>query len=831
VRDLPQYQGELRTLLEPLSDVTLREFARQVAREEETRSLGLAGVDWDAVLAELVGALECRAGEKNRNTTIDIAAQRGAALVAGNDFREARRVLEDVLALAEGGHERLGWILTSLAQLEFAEEHWIRSGVWLARAERELIEGRVISLLDFETWLHSLQGDYWVQIGMPELATRWVERLWSESAQSTDPAQQWKAFEVYVNLLLVSNDYRGVRALERALADNGWLAAWGPQDQDRARMRFALAGVEQGVSDERENAAARAALEEVLAAGRLPDAERTWTLVHLGLAALDGGDVDRAASAAAELREVLAELETLDVTRPENTVAPRLIALEGLVALARHARGSAAPGELMRCLEAAGQAWVSLRAGWADVPTRDGGIGYLFLSQRQILIEALIGLELAVLGEEQGALAALQWLVEAQQESTLARRLAAPAATFAETRACLLDGRTGLVAWIPLRGRSFALAADGQRARAFVLPAVDVLEARARDASDALKSALESDHEAAHSGLGVGLEAAALAFLPEALAQWIEPLDGLYLMGLDDAGYVPFEMLPEPREGSQGARRDLARLPSLPVGLVLRERSERDASAGARAVACIADRTDAERARAHGVEDLRLGSSDAGEFLDALGTEDNVRLRGGEATWGALVRALDADADVLHVVAHGIRRVHERPPGILLAGADESAEVFAEQVESLRGPRLVLLSVCGAARSRLRRGDGGRSDLAAAFFVAGSAAVAASPSDLDLGPTLRTGALVHGELARGATLASALREARRAVSEPEQRLGRDWIAAHALTAAGEGLRARLVSSPRAAPPGVGERGRWWTLAIAAGGVAALAIAVRRRRAA
>jgi hypothetical protein len=787
--DLPQYHGELAQIVGGLDDATLREFAHAVRREEEQRRLDLSADQWDAVLARLVTELERRPAL--RDTSVDLAWHRGAALVAENRFGQAREVLERVVERAGDGHERLGWIHTSMAQLEFAEEHWIDSRQWLERAERELRLERACFPDALRTWLDSMQAEYWVQIGMPELARDWIERSWSSAQDEKDPLAQWTAFDVYLNYLLVANDYTGLADLERALTDSGWLKAWNHSERDRASMRFALGLVEQGVSSAEPNRLARERLEVVLSAGRVPRRERAWALVALGLASLDGGDVDRAASAAAELRTVLGELGTLDLARPENTVAPRLIALEGLVALARHARGSIEPAELLARLEDASRAWSSLRAGWANAPTRDGGIGYLFLSQRQILVEALIGLQRAVLGEERGALAAFQWLTEAQRESTLARRLGVSRAEFDALRVELLDERTALLAWIPLRGRSYALAAHSRGARMFELAGVDRLEACARDLAGAVQAALSEDDPAARARLSSGLEAARDAFLPPALEAWLEPFELLYLMGLDDVGFVPFEMLPAADASTQGARRAVSRLPSLPLAPVLTQRAAGDDSSGSRVLTMLADHPDPRRARAHGVEDLRPAAGLVRDFVQALEVDERLELRGKDASWSELERALDSSFDLLHVVAHGIQRVHERPPGILLAEDSERTEVFAEEIETLRSPRLVLLSVCGAARSRLRRGDSARSDLGAAFLLAGAAATASSFSDLDLGPTLRVDARVHEELSRGATLAEALRTTRLELCGASTRLGRDWIAAHVLQVGGAGLSARL----------------------------------------
>jgi hypothetical protein len=775
LEDLGRLGPQLAAVAADLDDAQLAQFAGAVAYEEAYRTLGLGDVDWDGALTALREAAATRPALAE--TAVELAWQQGASRIGRGDYAGARTLLEEARTAAAAGG-RLGWIESSLSQVASSQERWLEALEHLDRADAE--RERVRDPAAFEPWVEGLRAELWLLIGMPELAAEWVERRFAQGLRSTDPHERWSAFDLRQRWLLSEDDYAGLRELERTVQEQGWLAGWDADHRRAAERRLAAALAEEGQHSPSANAAARARLAALLADPELSAVDRTWGTVAAVLAELDAGHLELARG---RLQALGAHLGPIPAKAEAFAADPRrvqYVALEGLVALAAADRGAAEPDELTAALARVQLAWSGLRAGWSNVPTRAGGIGYLLLGRRQVLIEALLGLQVAVLGPEAGAVQALDWLLEAEAQSTLVKRLRAPAADFEAVRTRLLGERRGLVAWVPLRGRSFVLAADARRARVFELPPGIALEHGARDLIAALDGAIRAPSAITAADLERTLAEARERFLPLDLQRFLEPWDSLYAVGLDDAGFVPLELLRAGPQQTFGSRFAVARLPSLTVGLGLLERPRPSSD---RALLLLADDVDPQLAAARGLGPLSLSAGLVNQLVTSFGPRTGLR-RGSEARLAVLGEGGPDRPELVHVVAHGLQRRSERPPGIQFAAdGDGDGAAFAEELERLTVPSTVLLSVCRASRSHLRRGDGGRCDLAAALFVGGATAVGASATDLDLEPTLRAAAQVQRALAAGVPLAEALRRTR-AAAEP---LGREWLAAHAMQASGLAL--------------------------------------------
>jgi CHAT domain-containing protein len=137
-------------------------------------------------------------------------------------------------------------------------------------------------------------------------------------------------------------------------------------------------------------------------------------------------------------------------------------------------------------------------------------------------------------------------------------------------------------------------------------------------------------------------------------------------------------------------------------------------------------------------------------------------LVGSAATPARLGTTPEENVSLVYVLAHGTPDVsRERPGGLQMARSSKSNGIVrAEDIEALRSAQLVFLTACEVGRAPMRRGDGGRSDLAAAFLYAGASTVVLPTCDLDLDATLRVVPGVLRELSAGAQTAEALRSVR-----------------------------------------------------------------------
>lgn len=805
-----------------LSDAELAQFAREVAYEEAYRQLDLPGVDWEAVQAVLVAALAERPDLGAE--WVEASWTQATSLNAAGKWAEAEVVLREALGHPRSAGPYLGWIHSSLAQSLQSQERWREAleHLDLADLERERAAGPD----SFGPWLDGTKADVWSQIGMPDLAHPLARARWERERDDPDENARWGAFECWVRCLTAADDYAALSELERELRENGWLERLDPARRARAEHRFAYVLVERGQFQPAANAEARRRLRELLEGGRLGQREERWALASLIQADLDADDVIAAREGARRLGEWLGGPDAPETERDHRTDRVTLAALEGLLAASEYDRGERVEG-LESALEHVRAAWMDVRRGWANLPTRDGGIGYLFHSRRQILVEALLALELRIHGPRDGAFRALDWLIEAQSESTLARRLGAAATTGLAAARTLLPSGRGMIVWIPARGRSFAVAVDATRGLLVELGPVAHLEARAGELARAAAAAVRAGDEVWPGEFEQAIAAATDAFLPEHLLEFAAPWSELYIGGLDDVGNLPFELLTD-SGGSQGTARAVSRIPSLPALLALRDRrsGEHAEAVVPTVLLAVADSPRPDAAASFRVAALDVPDDLVKELRRGWARGALREATGTSATPDALASMLDDSCAFAHLVAHGIRRTHERPHGILLAGSESSSgAVFAEDLEAWRSPPLVLLSVCSPANSELRRGDSSRSDAVAALFVAGAASVAAAGLDLDLGPTLRVGSRVQGELQSGASLAAALRAVRSHFAGAGVPRNREWLAAHLLQVSGDGFDVRLPANAVRRPT------RMWGAAsfLAAGLALAVGWLVRRAR--
>jgi CHAT domain-containing protein len=143
------------------------------------------------------------------------------------------------------------------------------------------------------------------------------------------------------------------------------------------------------------------------------------------------------------------------------------------------------------------------------------------------------------------------------------------------------------------------------------------------------------------------------------------------------------------------------------------------------------------------------------------------------------VRALAGRAKVLQFVVHGVwDDDRERAAGLVLApshggqsesgGSPDNGILWGEEVEDLAVPPIVVLAACRGGLGPRRAGDVGLLGLGVDFFRAGAESVVLSEDEVALAPTMELMAHVHRGLAGGASIAVALRDARRALAGTER---------------------------------------------------------------
>jgi hypothetical protein len=360
---------------------------------------------------------------------------------------------------------------------------------------------------------------------------------------------------------------------------------------------------------------------------------------------------------------------------------------------------------------------------------------------------------------------ALSRLLSAGATGTLARKLAAPAASLSEVRAGLIGTAKdrAILVYFPAPDRTHLFVVDHDSTEHFPLAAADYIEAARyeaertlrRPAKGSARDRLVREREAALAELCRQL-------LPQEVLVRLKERTRWTIVGEDLLGPVPFEAL-APDGAYLGTTHAIVHLPSLPIGLRLAVRARREvrtsAGAGVAAVVLLSPPLGSDRS---------LTDAQIGEMLGAYPSKTK-EIAGGPAAGLATLRRASPVVRVAQVFAHGhYDESRERPAGMLLAPPEgqESSFVGSEEVELLDAPPLVVLTVCGAARAPKRRGDAGAADLAGAFLSAGDRArcVVQSAYDLDVDSARELSIHFHAALVGGDSPAEALRKARAALA-------------------------------------------------------------------
>ncbi|HVS19421.1 MAG TPA: CHAT domain-containing protein, partial [Planctomycetota bacterium] len=717
---------------------------------------------WSAALSE-IGALSgfrrhaMALGTQSYAAQVDYAV--GVSLLQQSNYGTFDELLAGALEAYTARDLGRARLLTLVADGNRARERWqiSRSALLESRAILDELSGPEEdpnrSLVECEWSIVAARVD--VHLGRPERAAGHIEEARERVAGFLERASpDWLPFAQGLASQIASErrDLLLLMCLERAAIDEleSELTS-GEEPTASARLQLGIAHAYLEIDDPDHPPRARELLSRAAEDTQLDAAARI-------LARQLAAELDLAQGRLEGARERLrATASALGELRDVTHLRVRQVVLESMLARASGANRE----DLLACREALEQADALVRESWSRTPLDRDGVGFLQHSQRSETYAERLRLERS-LGEPELALAAV---VRAQALGSLGRRLEVAVPSLDEVREALV-GDGGLAVYVP----------SGFGVELVLLDAAG-LEQHTLESERVLMRRLEDWRAAGLSGAPFRAELAALgtALLPEPARARISGWSHVYLVGAEFLPAAPFERLPW-GDASLGARIALARLPSIPVGVHLARRPRALGPARGESLRLVAaPRTaHAVRARWPYVEDFELSEADVALLLAPF-PGSRPRLADA-ATKGALAAP---DAELLHVICHGVLDDERTPPAVLLlspAAPGDDGLVDAAAIESLRVPGMVLLSACGTARSRARRGEDSSVHLGGAFLGAGARAVLVAQQDVELRSALMVAREVHESLARGLGLAAALQRAHAAWLETESGPFPDFVA-------------------------------------------------------
>jgi tetratricopeptide (TPR) repeat protein len=589
-----------------------------------------------------------------------------------------------------------------------------------------------------------------LDLGLLDRCAAAVAAAEAEAARSNDPNVVAEIRLLAIDRAMMADDYE--QALE--LAQRADLA--GPDSPWQPLLLLA-----QGIAH-----AELARQEAVVGKARSADAEGALRCIGAALEArLAPGERLKAELALADLLVTLGELEAaeqhlgraralVDAMGPGAATQEVLLAVHGW----RLARAGGAQGdERERRGQELRAAFAGLLQQWGRTPQREGGIGFLHLGWRQLVVSEVINMELALAGEE----AAFARLLEAQTLGTAARARAASVPALAELGAELLAPGRGLVVLLPARDRSHLFVLDeqpqedGRPPRIVVthhpLPSRDQLVKLAGRVGTALRDTQQA------------LDPGALARLSEALLLQararIAPWREACVVGFELVGNLPFGVLLDETGRMYGQRLALCTLPSVPRALEEARARGAPPAASTDLVLIAAPDPPAELPK--------LRSFPFGAKEQELLTKPFARSRslvGPDATRTKVLaeRELLSGARVVHFFTHGIDETARELGAALVLAPESGGEhlLRADDVRALELQGLVILSACGSGRGPPRVGDDQLVHLGGAFLDAGARCVVLSRFPVTSGATLALMERMHARIAAGDSPAEALRKAR-----------------------------------------------------------------------
>lgn len=600
--------------------------------------------------------------------------------------------------------------------------------------------------------LHGVRAELDYQNGLLEKAAAELAAEWKLAEDSKDPQARTNALLRQAEYRIATGQWR--RAKETATQ---LLEVDGNEIITKAATQ-AIAAVISGFADYvaaltnpeagKALAQTKTTLRRALADPHLPVAWRPLVSIKLFKTALEAGDL----AEAARQRDAFEALA--DERHPKYALWAALSA--------RMAREEKAPKEALREHQARLDSILEgMLANWRAIASREGGLGFLHLTERRIPLEELIELWLCSENEAEGIEGALDAVLRVQALNSIALARGAGGCDTAAVREQLVRKGHGVAVYVRGARETFLFLLDSEGTDVFRLGAPESLVGSTRDFSRALAldpRDVRKDPEATNRLRKLGATAADL-LLPEenGIRARVLGWSSATIVGTEQLHRVPIGALPMDDE-LLGERLPITEVASLPLALALLPREAEEAGPPLRMslVACVS--TEAEEAQEKEIEAAEFPEEAVRRLLDTYGEEHTDALVDDEATLAA-VRNLDlAGSDVTHILAHHLRDLRvELGAGLAL----HDAALWHDELRQLEVGGLVVLSACASGRGAERAGDSPlATTLAGAFLRQGAHTVVQSLAPIELASHLELMLVFHELLESGGSPAQALQEAR-----------------------------------------------------------------------
>ncbi len=646
------------------------------------------------------------------------------------------------------------------ADLARADGHWRESLDLCDDAERALLDqsGPIPTHGLARRQIFGVRVKVFDELGLPDIAWDWLECEREALINADDPVSLFDVAMREAELDL--NSLRGssaVRSLTAALKDPRSFAG-APELRTQLSIELGVAQIESGDATNGETT-----LVGALAKEGLDDSVRLMAEMALAESALSRRAFDIADEHIQKSRALL-EHETLagNESNPPPRQAALLAAYAAQLALDR---GVSDPKVLHERLDALEHAYDDFLAQWDRTPLRPGGIGFLHLANRRQVLSELIRLALVLDPSEAGRARAFDFVLRAQRQGSIARRLGAPSPSAADVQRALVPKDGGILIFVgaPPRLHVFALDAthlayDEVRDDDKLRGPLETLDEEVRRSPFEMTSKTLDQSLARISHAGSDAATALLkGEVRHAIAAWKSAI----VVGDDLLGDVGFESLELERGEPLGRRLAISYLPSLPLGMAL---AAREVRATDRDFLLFGAPKPGPRDYAH-PSPIEIERPKIERLLAPFAESRRSSEIGERATLAHFFDLELAHTGALELWVHGLyapRR--ERPAGLLFASSErDDGALWCDSLDEHRewtSPRLVILAACGAARGPARFGDDSLTNLGGSYLLRGAQCVVLSDDRIELSASIEMLAVVHARLAAGDSPAEALRVAR-----------------------------------------------------------------------
>ncbi|MGE0144046.1 MAG: CHAT domain-containing protein [Planctomycetota bacterium] len=663
-------------------------------------------------------------------------------LASRGEYDEAREVLIDV-------ENRFP------SETYLIEERWTA----LAQVHRELgtrgdaqaVVGKLLNRLrtmgraQSEDYARALavRADIAIELGQMEraLADLDAAREVSLAVESRD-----LEFEIYMSML---GALLAQGRSERVLRLTASLANRSQSETAQIQVSRGTALLHMGKSDARHLAEAATTLDAALACATLPPEFRAFAVNRRIEVALARGQDSEALDHFSKLGTDRSAIRDR-LLRDEATGAHfDLVSLLSEIEIAKRSDAMHEQLDLHR------NALGCLLRSWRTLGLDAEGIGRMHLAWPNRLITSLIQLELVASPGAAGETNAVEVLLQAHAAFGLAEAIPGPTASLAQLRSSLAADH-GILAIQAAPTACLAIWLEKTEVAFFQLPGSQEIESLARSVNRQLDEN-GTDTESIESSI----DALTAALLPPELKREVEQARLLTIASADLLGSPAFEVLPHSAGGSLGEHVAIDRTTSLVAWHRLRSRDGelRDA-------ALVASLSPSSRHR--GVDSERTGavpadyatrvlaawsSRKALVFVDQTATVDSFRL------------AAAQPQRFLHLLGHGVWEAESDIGAVIsVTPSPTYPDGVISEREIRRLPScapVIMLSSCRIGATKQRIGDSDLNSLGGAFLRQGARSVIQSRFPLQIGHHSRFAGRVHALLAAGATVADAVRQARR----------------------------------------------------------------------